>query len=92
MKTIFVNVKCELGQAYNVANAAIDRVESVSEVYSTSGQWDLMFKCYLDDEADIGHFVTDQIQALPGIRDTFTIVAYKAFSEDRPALTASEGL
>jgi DNA-binding Lrp family transcriptional regulator len=85
MKTIFVNVKCELGHAYDVAAAAVDRIESVSEVYSTSGQWDLMFKCFLADDADIGRFVTEQIQALPGIKDTFTIVAYKAFTEDRSA-------
>ncbi|HLY56401.1 MAG TPA: Lrp/AsnC ligand binding domain-containing protein [Stellaceae bacterium] len=85
MKTIFVNVKSELGKAYAVATEAVDAIPEVSEVYSTSGQWDLMFKCYLADDADIGHFVTDRIQALPGIRDTFTIVAYKAFSEDRSA-------
>jgi DNA-binding Lrp family transcriptional regulator len=83
MKTLFVNVKCELGQAYKVAEAAVDLIPEVSEVYSTSGQWDLMFKCYLGDADDIGHFVTEKIQSLPGIKDTFTIVAYKAFSEDR---------
>jgi DNA-binding Lrp family transcriptional regulator len=38
-----------------------------------------MLKCYLDDGADIGHFVTDRIQRLPGIKDTFTTVAFKAF-------------
>ncbi len=83
MKTIFVNIKCELGQAYHVATAAVDEVEFVSEVYSTSGQWDLMVKCHLPDDIDIGHYVTERIQALPGIRDTFTVVAYKAFSVDR---------
>jgi DNA-binding Lrp family transcriptional regulator len=82
MKTIFINVKCDLGQSYQVADDAVQQVEQVSEVYSTSGQWDLMMKCYLDDDADIGHFVTETIQTLPGIRDTFTIVAYKAFSSD----------
>lgn len=54
----------------------------MSEVYSTSGQWDLMMKCHLDDDADIGHFVTESIQTLPDIKDTFTVVAYKAFSAD----------
>ena len=37
-------------------------------------------KCYLDDDVDISHFVTDRIRVLSGIKDTFTIVAYKAFS------------
>ncbi|MEI9987868.1 MAG: Lrp/AsnC ligand binding domain-containing protein [Aliidongia sp.] len=83
MKTIFVNVKCELGQAYKVADEAVQQIEQVSEVYSTSGQWDLMMKCYLDDDQDIGRFVTEQLQTVPGVKDTFTVIAYKAFSEDK---------
>jgi DNA-binding Lrp family transcriptional regulator len=83
MKTIFVNVKCDLGKAYIVADEAVQAVEQVSEVYSTSGQWDLMMKCYLDEDTDIGRFVTEKLQTLPGVKDTFTIIAYKAFSEDK---------
>ena len=70
MQTIFVMVKCERGQAYQVADA---------EVYSISGQYDLIMKCHLPDSTDIGHFVTEKVQVLPGIRDTFTIIAFKAF-------------
>lgn len=83
MKTIFVMAKCNLGQAYKVAEAAVESVEQVSEVYSVSGQYDLLMKCYLPPEMDIGHFVVEQLQTLPGIKDTFTIMAYKAFSEDK---------
>lgn len=82
MKTIFVMVKCDLGRAYAVADEAVQNLEEVSEVYSVSGQYDLLMKCYLGDAADIGHFVTERVQALPGIKDTFTIIAFKAFSPD----------
>lgn len=80
MQTIFIMIKCELGKAYEVADAAVQTVEQVSEVYSTSGQYDLLVKCYLAQDADIGHFVNDQMQTLPGVKDTFTLVAYKAFT------------
>jgi DNA-binding Lrp family transcriptional regulator len=79
MQTIFIMVKCELGKAYEVAGNAC-AVAQVSEVYSTSGQYDLLLKCYLDDETDIGHFVTSQIQTLAGVKDTFTLITFKAFS------------
>lgn len=79
MQTIFILIKCELGEAYTVADRAVQDIEQVSEVYSISGQYDLMVKCYLEDDADIGHFVNEQVQRLPGIRDTFTMMAYKAF-------------
>ena len=80
MQTIFVMVKCELGKAYEVADEAVQAVEQVSEVYSTSGQYDLLVKCYLTKDDDIGRFVTDKVQTLPGVKDTFTLVAYKAFA------------
>jgi len=79
MQTIFVMVKCELGETYKVAEQAVDAVERVSEVHSISGQYDLMLKCHLEDGADIGHFVTEQIQRLEGVKDTFTLIAFKSF-------------
>ena len=79
MQTIFVMVKCELGKAYEVADEAV-AVEQVSEVYSTSGQYDLLMKCYLDEKTDIGHFVTSRIQTLRNVKDTFTLITFKAFS------------
>lgn len=79
MRTLFVQVKCELGEAYTTAAEAIETVEQVSEVYSTSGKFDLLMKCYLPEDADVGQFVTSRIQKLPGVRDTFTILAFKAF-------------
>jgi len=80
MKAIFVMVKCELGKAYTVADEVVQSVEQASEVYSTSGNYDLLVKCYLDDDADIGHFVTERLQTLPGVKDTFTLITFKAFS------------
>lgn len=79
MQTIFIMVKCELGRAYDVADAAVLDVEQVSEVHSISGQYDLLMKCFLSDDMDVGHFVTERMQTLPGVKDTFTLIAFKAF-------------
>ena len=83
MKTIFVNVKCDLGKAYKVAEESVETIPEVSEVFSVSGQYDLLMKCYLPDEMDIGHLVVEHLQRLPGVKDTFTTMAYKAFSPDK---------
>ena len=80
MQTIFVMVKCSLGQAYDVADAAVQGIDQVSEVHSISGQYDLLLKFHLDDEVDIGRFVTTEVQTLPGVKDTFTLIAFKAFT------------
>lgn len=73
-------VKCDLGKSYEVADHAVQDVEEVSEVHSISGQHDLLMKCYLEQGDDIGRFVTERIQTLPGVRETFTLIAYKAFT------------
>jgi len=73
-------VKCELGETYKVADQAAQSIEAVSEVHSTSGEYELLMKCFLDDGVDIGHFVTEDIQRIPGVRDTFTIITFKAFT------------
>jgi DNA-binding Lrp family transcriptional regulator len=80
MRCIFVMIKCELGQAYKVAQEAADQIEEMSEMYSTSGQYDLLGKFYLDPAQDIGLFVTERLQTLPGVKDTYTLITFNAFS------------
>jgi DNA-binding Lrp family transcriptional regulator len=83
MTTVFIQIKCELGRANEVAADIVDNVEGVSEVYSTSGQYDLLAKFHLDRDVDIGAFVTRQVQTRPGIRDTFTITTFSPFTPQR---------
>ena len=83
MRAIFVMIKCEMGRAYQVAQDAADRIEELSELHSTSGQYDLLGKFYLDPAQDTGRFVTERVQALPGVRDTYTLIAFNAFTAGR---------
>ena len=78
MRAFFVQIKCELGKSYEVATAIAD-AEIASEIFSTAGEFDLVVKFYLKDNEDIGHFIANNVQTLAGIRDTFTIVTFKAF-------------
>lgn len=85
MRPIFVMIKCEMGQAYAVAREAADRIPEASEIYSTSGQFDLLAKFYLDPASDVGLFVTEKVQTLPGVKDTFTLITFNAFAGGRRA-------
>jgi DNA-binding Lrp family transcriptional regulator len=79
MRAIFVQIKCEMGQAYRVAREAADSIEEMSELFSTSGHYDLIGKFYLEPEQDIGLFVTEKVQTLPGVKDTYTLITFNAF-------------
>ena len=78
MVPFFVQIKTELGKAYAVANA-IAEAEIASEIYSTAGDYDLLVKFYVERDTDIGHFINEKVHVIPGIRDTYTIITFKAF-------------
>jgi DNA-binding Lrp family transcriptional regulator len=78
MRAFFVQIKCDLGKAYGVATAIAD-AEIASEIYSTAGGFDLLVKFYLKEDEDVGRFFAEKVQTIPGIRDTYTIITYRAF-------------
>jgi DNA-binding Lrp family transcriptional regulator len=78
MKPFFVQIKCELGKAYEVATELAD-AEIASEIYSTAGAYDLLVKFYLEEGEDVGHFINEKVHSIKGIRDTYTIITYRAF-------------
>ena len=78
MIPFFVQIKCQLGKSYDVANKLAD-AEIASEIYSTAGDFDLLVKFYVDPSTDIGHFIAEKVQPIPGIAETRTIITFKAF-------------
>ena len=78
MKAAFVLVKCDLGRLEEVANALME-IEGVSEVHSITGTYDLIVKLYAASYDDFGDVIPDRLQKVPGIRDTTTMLAFRAF-------------
>ena len=78
MNCVFVQLRCEPGKTYDVADAIYDR-EIVSELYSTSGDYDLLMKVYIPEGEDVGKFINDQLLTIPGISRSLTTLTFKAF-------------
>jgi DNA-binding Lrp family transcriptional regulator len=78
MQAFFVQIKCALGRTYDVASRLAE-AEIASEIYSTAGDFDILAKFYIGKDDDIGHFVGEKVQTIPGIIDTKTIITFKAF-------------
>lgn len=85
MKTVFAMIKCELGRTYDVAGHIADQIPEVRSVHSTSGQYDLLAQFQLGPDTEIGRFVTQTIQTIPGVKDTYTIIGLNAFTSDPEA-------
>ena len=78
MTLVFIQLRCTPGRTYQVADAIYDR-EFASELYSTSGEFDLLMKVYIPDGVDIGHYVNEKILDIPHIDRSLTTLTFKAF-------------
>lgn len=78
MNCIFVQIRCRPGTTYTVADEITER-EIHSELYSTSGDYDLIAKIYVPDDKDIGRFVSDNISNIKNIDRTLTTLTFNAF-------------
>ncbi|MFD1796298.1 Lrp/AsnC family transcriptional regulator [Paracoccus aurantiacus] len=78
MRPVFVQFRCAPGKTYDVADAIYDR-EIVSELYSTSGEYDLLAKVYIPEDADVGHWLNENLFGIDGINRTLTTMTFKAF-------------
>ena len=78
MNCVFVQLRCEPGKTYEVADAIYDR-EIVSELYSTSGDFDLLMKVYIPEAEDVGHYINDRLLEISGIERSLTTMTFKAF-------------
>lgn len=75
---VFVQIRCTPGTTYKVAEEIALR-ELHSELYSTSGEYDLMMKMYIPQGQDVGKFINDGLLTIKGIERSLTTMTYKAF-------------
>jgi DNA-binding Lrp family transcriptional regulator len=78
MRPVFVQLRCVPGRTYEVADELFAR-EIASELYSTSGEYDLLLKIYIPDGTDVGKFINDNVANVPGIVRSLTTLTFTAF-------------
>jgi DNA-binding Lrp family transcriptional regulator len=75
---VFVQIRCRPGTTYRVADQ-IALKELHSELYSTSGDYDLLMKLYIPAGEDVGKFINDNLLPIDGIERSLTTLTFKAF-------------
>ena len=78
MQCVFIQIRCRPGTTYDVADAIVLR-ELQSELYSTSGEFDLLLKLYVDADKDVGRYINDRLLDIDGIERTLTTLTFKTF-------------
>ncbi|CAN5219832.1 Lrp/AsnC ligand binding domain-containing protein [soil metagenome] len=79
MVTTVVLAVCDIHRVPETAQAIADLAE-VSEVYSVSGDYDLVIMVRVRQQEDLARVVTESIGKTPGIERTQTLVAFKVYS------------
>ena len=75
---VFVQIRCKPGTTYKVAEEIVLR-EIHSELFSTSGDFDLMMKLYIPTDQDVGKYINDNLLDIVGIERSLTTLTFKAF-------------
>lgn len=78
MTCVFIQLRCRPGTTYSVADAIALR-ELHSELYSTSGEYDLLMKLYIPEGEDVGKFINENLLTIDGIERSLTTLTFKAF-------------
>ena len=78
MTCVFVQIRCNPGKTYAVADKIYER-EIASELYSTSGDYDLLMKLYIPSGEDVGKYINDRLLTIEGISRSLTTLTFKAF-------------
>ena len=56
-------------------------LEGVTDVYSVSGEWDLVVLVKVANYEDIARIVTEEFPEVPGLVKTTTLTAFRAYSK-----------
>lgn len=79
MVTAIVFVKADVARIPEVAEQ-IAALDGVTEVYSVTGRVDLITMVRVRDHDAVAAVVADRLNKIPGVNDTETHIAFRAYS------------
>lgn len=80
MITTIVLIKCDPKEIPHCATR-LAGIQGVSEVYSVSGEWDLVAIVRVAEYERIAQVVTEEFAKVPGVDRTQTLTAFRAYSK-----------
>jgi len=75
---VFIQIRCKPGKTYQVADQILLR-ELHSELYSTSGDYDMILKVYIPSDQDVSKYINDNLLDIEHIERSLTTLTFNAF-------------
>lgn len=64
----------------------LSRLEKVSEVYSVSGEYDILIKVWVKSIEELNQLINTQIRSIDGVEDLTEMIVMERVKEDIPTL------
>ena len=80
MITSIVMIKCEPGQVKSVSETIVE-IGGVAEVYSITGEWDILAVIRVKEFDSLATIVSERIASTSGITKTVTTLAFRCYSK-----------
>jgi DNA-binding Lrp family transcriptional regulator len=80
MISALVLINAQRGQVNETAQSLLE-IDGVAEVYSVTGEYDLVALLRLHEYEDLADVVTNRMVQLPGILKTHTLMAFQCYSK-----------
>jgi len=64
----------------------LSRLEEVSEVYSVSGEYDILIKVWVPGIEELNHLINTKIRSIEGVEDLTEMIVMERVKEDIPTL------
>ncbi|HEY7123089.1 MAG TPA: Lrp/AsnC ligand binding domain-containing protein [Ktedonobacterales bacterium] len=81
MITALVLMNIQRGEVNRTAEQLLE-IPGVAEVYSVTGEYDLVAVLHLKEYEDLAGVVTERMMGLSGITKTHTLMAFKVYSRE----------
>lgn len=80
MITAFVLIKTDASRIPESAQE-ISELDGISEVYSVTGEWDLIAVARVRRHEELADVIADRLSKVPGIVSTTTQISFRAYSQ-----------
>ncbi|MEZ2371433.1 Lrp/AsnC family transcriptional regulator [Arthrobacter sp. RCC_34] len=81
MITAFVHIKTDTSSIPESAQQ-IAAIEGISEVYSVTGDWDLIAIAKVSKHEDLADVIADRLSKVPAVVHTTTHIAFRSYSKE----------
>jgi Lrp/AsnC family transcriptional regulator for asnA, asnC and gidA len=73
-------------EKHSAVKIALSNLEEVSEVYSVSGEYDLLIKLWAHDMEELNHVINSKIRSIDGVDDLTEMIVMERVKEEMTPL------